>query len=209
MIAKWGAIGACVLAFAFVLSSCEQVFTFSPLKAFQRNPSQMSAAQKVTYAQDALASGDPATMKEAYNAISADATNNPKDGSLNLLAGQLAFGASGATSALTQALADVASGASLSTLQTVANSVDINLVTDGAKNIVNADNAGQPVTDSQYAIASAALVVAAAQQAGGYQQLTTSNYSGPGSTDLQQAKDLASKITSSPELTSALQQFGA
>ena len=189
------------LLVAVLLISCQAVFTYSPLKAFQRNPANMTPEQKVAYAQQALASGDPAAMKSAYDAI-----KNSTDPATNLLAGELAFGASGATTALTQVLAEVASGGSLSNVQTVLNSVDTSLVTSGAQNIVNADNGGVAVTDSQYAIASAALAASAAKQAGGFSNLSTLTSGDPGYADLQQAKDLAAKITS-PDLTSVLQSI--
>lgn len=74
------------------------------------------------------------------------------------------------------------------------------------QNIINADSGGASVTDSQYAIASAALAASAAKQAGGFTNLSTLTASDPGYATLQQAKDLASKI-SSPDLTSVLQSI--
>ncbi|HUX21499.1 MAG TPA: hypothetical protein VMW69_09675 [Spirochaetia bacterium] len=196
---SWLAAG-CLLA-ATLMVSCQAVFTYSPLKGLQRNPANMSPSQQVAYAQNALASGDPTAMKAAYDAI-----KSSTDPSTNLLAGELAFGASGATSALTQALADVASGGSLTDVQALLNSVDTSLVAEGAQNIINADNGGVAVSDSQYAIASASLAASAAKQAGGFSNLASLTSSDPGYADLQQAKDLASKITSS-DLTSVLQSI--
>lgn len=186
---------------AALLVSCEAVFTFSPLKSFQRNPANMTPAQQVAYAEQALQSGDPATMKAAYDTI-----KNSTNPQTNLLAGELAFGASGASDALTKALADVASGASISSLQTELNTVDINLATQGAQSIMKASAGGATVSDSQYAIASASYAVAAAQQAGGFDKLSTLTSGDPGYADLQQAKNLVSSITS-PDLTSTLQSI--
>jgi hypothetical protein len=186
---------------AALMVSCQAVFTYSPLKGLQRNPANMSPSQQVAYAQNALASGDPAAMKQAYEAI-----KNSTDPSTNLLAGELAFGASGATDALTQALADVASGGSLTDVQALLKTVDTNLVAAGAQNIINAENGGVAVSDSQYAIASASLAASAASQAGGFSNLASLTSSDPGYSDLQKAKDLASKI-SSPDLTSVLQSI--
>lgn len=195
-------LGLFGLLSATLLISCEAVFTYSPLKAFQRNPANMTPAQQVTYAEQALQSGDSATMKTAYEAI-----KNSTDPQTNLLAGELAFGASGASEALTKALAEVASGASVSSLQSTLDTVDINLATQGAQNIVKASAGGATVSDSQYAIASASYAVAAAQQAGGFDKLANVTAStDPGYADLQQAKSLLSNITSS-DLTSTLQSI--
>lgn len=161
----------------------------------------MTSAQKVAYAQQALQSGNTAAMKKAYDAI-----KGSTDPQTNLLAGELAFSASGASNALTQALGDVASGASLSSVQSTLNSVDINLAVDGAKNIQAASAGKASVSDTQYAVASAAYVVAAAQQAGGFDKLSSLTSSDPGYSDLQQAQSLAKNITS-PELASALQSI--
>lgn len=186
---------------AALLVSCQAVFTFSPLKSFQRNPANMTPAQQVAYAEEALQSGDPATMKTAYDVI-----KNSTSPQTNLLAGELAFGASGASDALTKALADVASGASVSSLQTTLNTVDINLAVQGAQNILKASAGGATVNDSQYAIASASYAVAAAQQAGGFDQLATLTSGDPGYADLQTAQSLVSNIQS-PDLTSTLQSI--
>ncbi len=195
-------IGFSGLMLAVMLSSCQAVFTFSPLASFQRNPATMTAAQQITYAQQALATGDPSTMKAAYDAI-----KSSTDPEVNLLAGQLAFGASGATDALTQALADVASGGSLPSINTVLQNVDITLATAGAVNIQNASSGGATVTDSQYAIASAAYIVVAAQQAGGFSQLASlTSATQPAYNNLQSAKSLVNNIQS-PDLTSTIQSF--
>ncbi len=54
------------------LVGCQAMFTYSPLKGLQRPPSSMTPAQRLTYAQDALASGDTAAMTAAYQAIMND-----------------------------------------------------------------------------------------------------------------------------------------
>jgi hypothetical protein len=55
-----------------MLAGCEAVFTFSPFTALQRKPADLTPEQRVTYAQDALASGDPAAMQTALEAIKDD-----------------------------------------------------------------------------------------------------------------------------------------
>ena len=80
-----GLAAAALLAF---LVGCQAVFTFSPMGFLQRDPSRLPLAQKMTYAENALASGDDQTMLDAYNAIKNDAAGSA-DGDLNLLAAKL------------------------------------------------------------------------------------------------------------------------
>jgi hypothetical protein len=63
---------ACAALAVLALAGCEGIFTYSPLAVFQRAPSDLSAAERVTYAEDALASGDEQTMQDAYDAIKGD-----------------------------------------------------------------------------------------------------------------------------------------
>ena len=86
-----------------LLSGCQVVFTYSPLSILQRDPAAMSLEQKVTYAADALASGDDAAILGAFNAIQADASGST-DGELNLLAAQLAMELSGVPDLLNEVL---------------------------------------------------------------------------------------------------------
>lgn len=197
---KWP-VGIVFVVSAILLSSCEAVFTFSPLKAFATDPSKMSPAQQVAYAETALSSGNIDAMTSAYNAI-----KSSTDPSTQLLAGELAFTISGATNVMTQALGVVASGGSLSSIQTELQSINTSLVSDGAQDVVAADNAGVPVSDTQYALAAASLAASAAKQAGGYSNLSSLTSGQPGYTDYQLAKTLSAKITS-PDLSSAIQDL--
>jgi hypothetical protein len=63
---------ALLSAAVLVFGGCQAIFTYSPLTGLQTPPSSMPPAQRLTYAQDALASGDPAAMKTAYDAIKND-----------------------------------------------------------------------------------------------------------------------------------------
>jgi hypothetical protein len=193
-------IGLTTIAAFALLASCEAVFTFSPLEGLARDPSQLSPQQKVEYAQEALASGDTAAMKKAYDAI-----KGSKDPSTNVLAGELAFGASGASGALTKALAVIAGGGDESSLDSILDSVDLSLATAGAQNIVSADAGGADVTDSQYAIAASAYALSAANAAGGFENFPLSS-GDPGYADYEQAQQLADKVSSS-DLSSALQSI--
>jgi len=76
------------------LLGCQAVFTFSPLSILQRDPSALTPAQQMKYAEDALASGDADAILSAYNALQADAAGST-DAGLNLLAAHLAMELSG------------------------------------------------------------------------------------------------------------------
>ncbi len=60
------------LAAVLLFGGCQAIFTYSPLSGLQQSPSDMTPAQRLTYAQDALASGDQSAMLKAYNAIKND-----------------------------------------------------------------------------------------------------------------------------------------
>ena len=53
-------------------SGCQQIFTYSPLTFLQRPPATLPPEARLTYAEDALASGDKDAMKTAYDAIKDD-----------------------------------------------------------------------------------------------------------------------------------------
>jgi hypothetical protein len=90
---------AVALAAVVALGGCQAIFTYSPVAALQRPPSSLTAEQRVTYAENALASGDAATMKAAYDAIKNDTGDTAQ-----YLAAQLGFEASGVPSLLFDAL---------------------------------------------------------------------------------------------------------
>ena len=61
-----------ILFVLMILAGCQDIFTYTPLKGLQRDPSTLSSEQQLVYAQDALASGDRDAMLAAYNAIKTD-----------------------------------------------------------------------------------------------------------------------------------------
>jgi hypothetical protein len=58
-----------------LLGGCEAVFTFSPFTGLQRDPSNLTPEQRLSYAQDALASGDLDAMQSALDAIKDDTSH--------------------------------------------------------------------------------------------------------------------------------------
>ena len=58
-----------VLLLLLLLAGCQAIFTYSPLSFLQRDPANLPLDQKITWAENALASGDPEAMATAYDAI--------------------------------------------------------------------------------------------------------------------------------------------
>ena len=68
-----GCLALSALAVLLVgLAGCEAIFTYTPLESLQRSPSSLPPEQRLEYARNALASGDPAAMKAALEAIQND-----------------------------------------------------------------------------------------------------------------------------------------
>lgn len=61
--------GSLVLLLVLVLAGCQAIFTYSPLSFLQRDPANLPLEQKIAWAENALASGDPEVMATAYDAI--------------------------------------------------------------------------------------------------------------------------------------------
>ena len=58
-----------IVLLPLLLTSCEQMFTYSMFEWAQRDPSNLSEAQQVSYAQNVLGTGDQQAMADAYEAI--------------------------------------------------------------------------------------------------------------------------------------------
>jgi len=61
--------GSLVLLLLLILAGCQAIFTYSPLSFLQRDPANLPLDQKIAWAENALASGDPEAMATAYDAI--------------------------------------------------------------------------------------------------------------------------------------------
>jgi hypothetical protein len=93
-------VGLVVVALVLLLAGCEAIFTASLLSFLQRDPSKLSPEQQVTWAEQALASGDPEAMAEAYELVKNDPDNT-------LLAARLALELSGVGDVLSAMLQDL------------------------------------------------------------------------------------------------------
>ena len=95
-----------LVGFAIILGSCQQVFTRSLFSFLQRDPSTLSPEQQLIWAENALASGDPAIIKQAYDVLKDAAADSPANGELNYMAANLALELSGIPDMLTQLMND-------------------------------------------------------------------------------------------------------
>lgn len=149
-----------------VVSACERVFTTSPLEFLQRDPSSYSEAQTLTFAEDALASGDEAAMIAAFELLA-----DSEDPEIQLVAVELALGAAGVETVLTSVIANLAvEGADPETVLTEAleafTEEDLALLVSAATLLDAADESIVP-TAEQYVFAAIGLIAAAADDAGG------------------------------------------
>ncbi len=170
--------------------SCEVVFTTSPFAFLQRDPSRLSEEQKAAYARSALDAGDREKMAVAFSLLK-DST----DPEIQLLAADLALGASGLDVAVMTALPGIiAAGSDQAALQAALDDVlmgfsagDLALMAAAADLIVGAEASITP-TPEQYVFAALGLVAVAASQndgVGGIEALTPAD---PGYAEIEQAK---------------------
>jgi hypothetical protein len=159
------------VAFFFILlalSSCEALFSTSALSWAQRDPSSLPQEQKVTYAQDALASGDEASMKKAY-----DSLKTSSDNSLKPLVAELALGAAGVTQAMTDIMGDLLNSSSQTQVESAINQLlagfsadDVALIATGSVLIDAAAAGGVALTANQYVLVGVGMLVKAAKDNG-------------------------------------------
>ncbi len=126
---------AAAIAAVLVLGGCQAIFTYSPVQALQRDPSTLTAAERLTYAENALASGNKDTMKIAYNAI-----KNDPGTAAQYTAAQLGIEASGVPSLILTAVTDMLSGGT-------------SAFTSGGPSVVTDFLAANPSVDPSYLIA--------------------------------------------------------
>ncbi|MCF7949869.1 MAG: hypothetical protein K9M94_14875 [Spirochaetia bacterium] len=140
------------------LISCEQMFTYSMFEWAQRDPSNLSEAQQISYAKSVLGSGDQQAMADAYEAI-----KDNTDPEVQLLASKLAVGASGINEAVQQALEDLESG-STSSLETYLGTIDSDMLNNAVTSMASAtndSNTASEVTSEEYLTVAAASLISA------------------------------------------------
>ena len=155
-------LGASALVIVSCLASCQAVFTWSPLSFLQRDPSTMTTEQKLTYADEALASGDPAALASAYDTIAVEAAAHPDDPDIQYTAAQLALQISGVGTVLDSFLTSLGdpSAAPLTITADTFASIDRGTLADAGAYLVDAEAAGANLTATDYLVGAVALVVA-------------------------------------------------
>jgi hypothetical protein len=159
-----------LLVLVVVLSGCQDIFTFSPFSDLGRDPSTLSEDQQINYATNALASGDPDKMAEAYDLIADLLEDDPDNGELHLLAAELAIGASG--------LGDIGSsvaGGDSDSYDDFLDGLDQDMLDKVAGHIEAAEDAGEDISDSQYVNAGTAIIASEAIDAGGFGEIDWDN----------------------------------
>ena len=165
MATRFRLIAVALLA-AMAVLACENVFTSSPLTFLQRDPANLSPEQQVQFGEDALSSGDPAAMADAYAALS-DTT----DPETQLLAADLALGAVELDSVLSTAFesasaegGDIEAAVEEALAEFTAD--DLELMVEAAALVDAADEEATP-TPEQYVFAAIGLLAVAASEEDG------------------------------------------
>jgi len=136
------------------------MFTYSMFEWAQRDPSNLSEAQQVSYAQNVLGTGDQQAMADAYEAI-----KDNEEPEVQLLASKLAVGASGINEAVEQALSDLESG-STGSLESYLDSIDSTMLDNAVKSMTAATDdiaTASEVTSEEYLTVAAAGLISAVQ----------------------------------------------
>ncbi len=152
-------LSAAVLAFG----GCQAMFTYSPLSGLQRPPSSMTPAQRLTYAQDALASGDTAAMKSAYDAIKNDTSADAQ-----YTASELGIEISGVPTLLIKVASDPSTVTTqLNTISTFIadNNLDPTYIVAAAGQLSAAQAGGVTLTDMDMAMGAMGILLGGARGA--------------------------------------------
>jgi len=148
-------------AFTLLFASCENVFTTSLFSFLQRDPSKLSPEQQVAYGRDALASGDPEAMAEAYGLL-----KDSDDPETQLLAADLALGAVELEATLLEAASAEDPVATIEEALDDFTDEDYAMMREAAALVDSADESVEPSAE-QYFFAAAGLIAAAADENGG------------------------------------------
>lgn len=174
--------GLLLALLALSILGCEQVFSTNLFAGLERDPSKLSLDQQIVYAQSALASGDSGKMAKAYDALS-DSIEGTDDAELNLLAADLALGASDLQGVFDEII-DVAlgEGTDLSDqgdlaagLDGALGDVDYSYVAEAQAQIDAAVANGGEVSEEQYLLVTVGLIMQAADGAGSVSNLNAGN----------------------------------
>jgi hypothetical protein len=177
-----------ILFVLMILAGCQDIFTYTPLKGLQRDPSTLSSEQQLVYAQDALASGDRDAMLAAYNAIKTDTG----DDAVHLTA-ELGIELSGVPGLINDAVTDestlTGSGTTIADYIAAHPGVDPALMIAGGQSINTLAGAGYPVSTNDRLLGAIGLAMAVSQP--------TYDLTGVPVASLQSAIDLIAPLVAS------------
>lgn len=187
-----------VLLVLMILVGCQAIFTYTPLKGFQRDPSSLSPEQRLVYAQDALASGDKTAMRAAYDAIKADSGNDASH-----LAAELGIELSGVPGLIDSAMTDesLLTGNSTTIAQYIADhpGLDPTLMMDAGSRMLALDAAGYPLSTNDRILGAIGLALIAGQAQNSSYDLTGAN--------LTDARALIAPLVASDSFASSLDSY--
>ena len=159
-----------VAGFTILFGSCENVFTYSPLVALQRDAANLAPEQQVALAEEAINSGNEEAMSELLDALS-----ESEDPTVLPVAADLALTLSGgpeiATALTTTALSldpedPAAVEAALASFsETLEAQVDVEKIDQAVSLIDKTVAAGGTPTSEQYLLAAVSLSVKVAKEA--------------------------------------------
>jgi hypothetical protein len=163
-------------AAVLVFGGCQAIFTYSPVSGLQRLPSSMTPGQRLTYAQDALASGDTAAMKSAYDAI-----KNDTSAAAEYTTAQLGIELSGVPALLVKVAGDPSTlTAQLDTINAFItdNNLDPNYMVAAAAQLAAAQSSGVTLSDMDMAMGAMGIMLGGAQVLNGNWDFTGLGTSG-------------------------------
>jgi hypothetical protein len=159
----WNPALLAAAAAALLLGGCQAMFTYSPLSGLQRPPSSMTPEQRITYAQNALASGNTTAMKTAYDAI-----KNDTSAEAQYVTAQLGIELSG----IPEVLLKIASDPNTVTTQLdaisafiAANNLDPTYLVFAASQLSEAQAGGITLTETDMAMGAMGILLGGAQGA--------------------------------------------
>lgn len=145
------------------LASCQAVFTFSPFSFLRRDPAALGQEQQLAWAEEALASGDPEALQDAYDALLETASTSA-DPAVQYTTAQLALELSGVGDVFTSLLGGLTQEeeSPFSSATEALAAVDVELLTVAADFLDAAEAGGADLTATDYFVGGVGLIVAGA-----------------------------------------------
>ena len=149
------------MVLVILISSCQQVFTTNAYFWHETDMSTMTDAQKLSYAEDLLASGTTEELAAAFAEISGMLPDDlsTADPELLALAADLAIGSSGIGDAVSDAISSLSTGDTDGLSTDLLDSIDTANLSSAVELMQALDASGADVTPEQYTNAAAAQLL--------------------------------------------------